>query len=219
MCIICRIDNLEGRETIDISRCLNVVRLPPLPVGVKRLYCSHTSLREIESLPEGLETLCVNNSKLEKLPKLPSSLQYLDCSFTSISELPYLPDSITHLFCTGNKNMTCISQLPENLVIFCISESSVVSCCELPKKLYSFSCANLGVLWMPMIQPGSKTNFMDKNTVIEYFSLKQNASIFKKLIFLQRAIRAYLLRKKKKEQIQLEQDGYVLVNDIDINSN
>ena len=85
--------------------------LPRLPVHLRRLYISRTTLNCLpEVLPTKLMELIVENCPMvEKLPPLPLNLNKFVCIGTSVRELPGLPEDLYMMFCCENQ----LNRLPK----------------------------------------------------------------------------------------------------------
>jgi Leucine-rich repeat (LRR) protein len=113
---------------------LNLVELPPLPEGVRQLYCSANQLARLPPLPSTLIHLSCNNNKLVTLPPLPSTLRRLGCASNKLITLPPLPETLTHLICYNNR-LTSLPELPKNLQLLNCMGNKLVTLPRLPESL------------------------------------------------------------------------------------
>jgi len=102
-------------ESISIE-FTEINEVPPLPINLRRLYISRTSLERLpDYLPYMLYEFIVEESpRLEKLPQLPNTLSKLVCVNTSIRELPKLPEELYILYCWNNR-LTRLPEIPRSL--------------------------------------------------------------------------------------------------------
>jgi hypothetical protein len=80
-----RIKESLTTSSLDVSE-LDIHSIPPLPNGLKYLYCDNTYITSLPPLPNGLKILYCNNTILTSLPPLPAGLQVLNCYNTQLPE-------------------------------------------------------------------------------------------------------------------------------------
>jgi hypothetical protein len=87
-----------------------------LPAGCIEFHCERTVFGRIPQLPPGLRRLfCSHMPHLNELPPLPDSLEILDCGYNYLESLPPLPPNLKKLHCAGNRVLTRLPPLPPTL--------------------------------------------------------------------------------------------------------
>lgn len=107
-------DGIVVRERLDLSRCLNLKRLPEnLKTGALVL----SGCAALETLPEGLSLYFLNISDCRKIRTLPrrGALNYGRLVASRCVNLESLPDWLEHLTALDLQNCARIKRLPEHL--------------------------------------------------------------------------------------------------------
>jgi Leucine-rich repeat (LRR) protein len=126
---------------------LNIVSLPELPYGLRKLSCCYTGLTTLPTLPDTLEDLQCCNTPLTSLPELPPNLLYLDIDTTQLITLPKLPRSLRALF-IYNTPLVSLPVLPQFLETFICSSTAITEIPDIPRflcNLVVINCPNLRI--------------------------------------------------------------------------
>ena len=145
---------------IEISHCPGLTSLPPLPPGLKKLYCYNLELQTLPPLPSTLTDLIYKDSPLYSLPALPAGLEFLDCSNDSLTNLPILPTSLRTLDCSQNY-LTLLPTLPSMLSVLSCSGNQLTSLPALPSMLFYLACSYNAISTLPNLPP--TLNYLDCN--------------------------------------------------------
>jgi hypothetical protein len=122
-----------GTTRVEVAN-KKIEELPPLPIGLTKLYCyGCKSLRELPPLPVSLtELYCYGCTSLRELPPLLHcvGLYFLGCSdCTSLRVLPPLSHCVdlTELYCYGCTSLRKLPPLPVSLTEFgCSGHTSLL---------------------------------------------------------------------------------------------
>lgn len=141
---------------------LQLVELPPLPEGVRNLYCSFNQLTSLPPLPSTLTFLSCGNNQLVSLPPLPSTLTYLACGNNQLVSLPPLPSTLSTLSCSNNQ-LVALPPLPESLTYLACHTNRLTSLPELPKNLKLLNCMSNKLVTLPRLPESLKDLIYMKN--------------------------------------------------------
>ena len=136
---------LTGNAAATLTICdMDAVALPPLPAGLRVLYCYNcTALTTLGELPVTLTRLICNHCPaLVALPRLPAKLKYLECSNCSaLIALPSLPAGVLVLYCYDNTALVASPRLPGTLTaLHCHGCTALRMLPPLPAAVRSLDC-------------------------------------------------------------------------------
>lgn len=127
-------------DSLTLNLChLDLTELPPIPEGVRSLYCTFNKLTKIDNLPNSLSILYCSMNNIKNLDNLPPNLQILHCQYNKIQYLDNLPNDLRILYCNHNL-LTSVDHLPNSLRILYCEYNLITSLTNLPDNLTFIEC-------------------------------------------------------------------------------
>jgi len=159
---------------------LGLTELPPLPAGIRHLYCSGNRLTTLPAdMPDTIEHIyCHQNELTELIPRgarLPANLILLDCHKNRLARITdNLPAGLTSLFCGQNQLKYLPPMLPFSLQTLHCSQNRLKALPEsLPAGLSFLVCSWNRLRTLPSQLPKELHElYCDHNALPEQYDLE-----------------------------------------------